>query len=61
VNPAHAIDRLNEFLNAGLTVTDLKQIYYKPLYRSPRNSWANHVKAMLIYLKNYSERLDLVG
>ena len=61
VNPALALNRLNEFLNIRLTVTDLKKIYYKPLYKSPRNSWANHVKAVLIYLKNYSERLDLVG
>jgi hypothetical protein len=59
--PAPAIERLNAHLGTALTVDDLKAIYHKPLYKSPRNSLAKHVKAMLIYLKNYSERLDIVA
>ena len=58
--PAAAIERLNLHLATDLTVEDLKAVYHKPLYKSPRNSLAKHVKAMLIYLKNYSERLDIV-
>jgi hypothetical protein len=58
-DPAAAIDRLNRHLDTSLMVDDLKAVYHKPLYKSPRNSWAKHVKAMLIYLKNYSERLDI--
>jgi hypothetical protein len=58
--PAVAIEQLNRHLETSLTVEDLKQVYHKPLYKNPRNSWQKHVKAMLIYLKNYSERLDTV-
>jgi len=59
--PAQAIGRLNEYLGTTLTVDDLKAIYSKPLYRSPRNSLLKHIKALLIYFKNYSERLDVAG
>jgi hypothetical protein len=59
--PAQAIGRLNQYLGTTLTVEDLKAIYRKPLYRSPRNSLLKHVKALLIYIKNYSERLDAAG
>jgi hypothetical protein len=60
-NPAVPIQRLNAHLDAGLTVDHLKAIYHKPLYKSPNYSTLKHMKAMLIYLKNYSERLDLAG
>ena len=59
--PAQAIGRLNEHLGTKLTVEDLKAIYRKPLYKSPRNSLVKHITAILIYLKNYSERLDVAG
>jgi len=59
VHPGDSIERLNGYLDTSLTVEDLKQVYHKPLYRNPRNSWTNHVKAVLIYVKNYSERVDL--
>jgi hypothetical protein len=59
--PAPAIERLNAHLGTALTVDDLKAIYHKPLYKNPRNSVTKHVKAMLIYLKNYNERLDIVA
>lgn len=60
LRPDETIAELNSFLQTGLSEEDLKNIYRKPLYRSPRNSLANHLKALLIYLKNYSERLDIV-
>jgi hypothetical protein len=59
--PERAIPRLNDHLGTELTVRDLAAVYHKPLYKSPRNSWAKHIKALLIYLKNYSERLDIVA
>ncbi len=58
LSPIKAIDQLNSFLQAGLTVEDLQTVYHRPLFKSPRNSLANHIKAIFIYLKNYSERRD---
>jgi hypothetical protein len=60
-HPAEALERLNGHLHTQLTVEDLRRVYRKPLYKNPRNSWVRHIKAMLIYLKNYSERLDVVA
>jgi hypothetical protein len=57
-NPEETIERLNRFLGAELTVADLKSIYRKPLYKAPKSSFINTVKALLIYAKNYSERVD---
>jgi hypothetical protein len=59
VQPAPCIRYLNEFLGTSLTVEDLKAVYRKPLYKSPRSSMVRHLKAFAIYVKNYSERLDL--
>jgi hypothetical protein len=61
MRPAETIQRLNRHLDSGLTVEDLKAVYHKPLYKNPRSSLMKHAKAMLIYAKNYSERLDLAG
>ena len=58
LHPSEAIELLNRHLSTHLTVEDLKAVYNKPLYKNPRNSLSKHAKAMLIYLKNYSERLD---
>ena len=58
LNPDETISELNEHLGTKLTVDDLKSIYSKPLYKLPRNSW-DFMKAVLIYLKNYSERADV--
>ena len=33
----------------------------RPLYRSPRNSLVKHIKAILIYLRDYWERVDVAG
>lgn len=60
-DPSAAISQLNRHLKTELTVEDLKEVYHKPLYKSPRNSLPKHVKALLIYLKNYSERLDIAA
>jgi len=57
--PDDTIAELNHYLGTELKVVDLSKVYHKPLYRSPRNSLGKHVKASLIYLKNYSERLDV--
>jgi hypothetical protein len=57
--PADVIAQLNAHLGTNLTVDDLRAVYNKPLYRSPRNSGLKHLKAMLIYVKNYSSRLDV--
>jgi hypothetical protein len=59
-NPVEVIDRLNRYVGSTLTVEDLKRLYRGPLYRSPRYSLQRRLKAMLIYYKNYSERLDIV-
>jgi hypothetical protein len=58
VHPVETIRKLNEFLETELTIDDLRQVYHRPLYKNPRTSWANHVKALAIYAKNYSERID---
>jgi hypothetical protein len=60
VSPEGAVDRLNGFLGCDLTVEDLKTVYSKPLYKAPRSSWFDVGKAGLIYLKNYSQRVDAV-
>jgi len=57
--PVETIRRLNEYLETALTIQDLKTVYHKPLFRNPRNSLLKHMKAILIYLKNYAERLDV--
>jgi len=58
-DPVTAIDQLNRHLDAALTVDDLGKVYHRPLHKNPRNSWSKHVKAVLIYMKNYSERRDI--
>jgi hypothetical protein len=61
LHPGKAVDQLNLFLGTALGVADLKSVYHKPLYKNPRNSWAKHLMAVLIYFKNYSSRLDIGG
>jgi hypothetical protein len=58
-HPEETIHRLNEFLEAHLSVNDLEATYHKPLYKAPRATAINSAKAVLIYLKNYSERAEL--
>jgi hypothetical protein len=60
VHPESVIGELNAYLGSSLAVEDLKAIYHLPLYEIPRSSPLDFVKAVLIYLKNYSERFDLL-
>lgn len=57
-NPDVAITELNGFLGTHLTVDSLKAIYRGELYKVPKSSLKDYVKACLIYLKNYSQRED---
>ena len=59
VRPEKTIRELNAHLGTELSVADLAAIYTKPLYRAPRSSAIDYIKAVLIYIKNYSERMDL--
>jgi hypothetical protein len=59
VHPEDVIGKLNAYLGTNLTVDDLKAIYTLPLYKVPRSSPIDYFKAVLIYLKNYSERFDI--
>jgi hypothetical protein len=54
--PDETIEALNAHLNTKLTVDNLRAIYRGPLYKVPRNSPFEYVKAAMIYLKNYPER-----
>ena len=59
VRPTETIAKLNDYLETNLSLDDLKAVYHKPLYKTPGNSWINFCKAVLKYLKNYSERLQV--
>jgi hypothetical protein len=59
VHPSETVAALNSYLDTNLTIEDLKHVYHKPLYKTPASSLRDFVKALLIYVKNYSERLDV--
>jgi hypothetical protein len=59
VRPEPCIARLNRCLGTTLTVEDLRAIYRRPLYQSPGSSWPGIAKAVLIYLKNYRDRVGV--
>jgi hypothetical protein len=59
VHPEETIGKLNAYLEAGLTVEDLEVVYHKTLRKVPRSSAVDFIKAGLIYVKNYSERIDI--
>ena len=59
VTPEKTLEGLNRFLGTTLTVDDLRGIYRKGLYKMPRRSALDHVKAICIYAKNYGHRLDI--
>jgi len=59
VRPEETIRQLNAHLGTELDINDLAAIYNKPLHKAPRSSAVDFVKAILIYIKNYSERFDL--
>lgn len=55
LRPEQTIDRLNNFLDSSLQLSDLHAVYRGELYRKPKG-FGDIVKAGLIYAKNYSER-----
>jgi hypothetical protein len=57
--PERAISEINTYLETHLSVRDLEAIYRGPLHKTPRSSPFEFVKAVMIYLKNYSVRADL--
>jgi hypothetical protein len=60
-DPAGTINRLNGYLETGLNVDDLARIYHQPLYTRPNRPWLQVMKALLIYAKNYGQRIDIVA
>ena len=54
--PEKTLESLNLFVGSNLQITHLQEAYRGPISRYPRATAINHVKAALIYLKNYSER-----
>ena len=59
VHPSDTIGGLNNHVGTDLQVEDLKQVYHKPLHKSPRSSWMKHLQAIAIYVRNYPQRLDV--
>jgi hypothetical protein len=59
VRPEETIRALNAHIGTELNVEDLAAIYTKHLYKAPRSSSVDFIKAVMIYLKNYSSRFDL--
>jgi hypothetical protein len=57
--PQETIGEMNRSLGTNLTVDDLKGVYRGSLYKVPGSTGLDRLKAGLIYLKNYSERLDV--
>jgi hypothetical protein len=55
LRPEHSIGRLNEFLNSGLTISDLRYVYRGRLYSKPRGGY-DALKAGLIHVKNFAQR-----
>lgn len=54
--PEKTIIKINQFLECSLDVDDLQAIYKKPLYQKTRGIKSLFL-AVLIYLKNYRDRL----
>lgn len=61
LTPVDAVSKLNSYLGSSLTVEDLKAIYHKPLYKAPRSSPVDVCKAVMIYMKNYGQRVDAMA
>jgi hypothetical protein len=58
-HPSQTLEKLNGHLGTSLTVDDLQKVYTRPLYKAPRSPLLDYAKAVLIYLWNYSERIDV--
>jgi hypothetical protein len=59
--PEATIHELNTYLATDLTLEDLKMVYRGPLHTIPRSAPIDYAKAILIYLKNYSQRADRIA
>ncbi|MDH5647616.1 MAG: sulfotransferase domain-containing protein [Candidatus Heimdallarchaeota archaeon] len=55
LRPEFTVEALNKFLECSLTMDDVKAIYRYPLYRKSKG-FKDKLKALAIYLKNYSQR-----
>jgi len=55
LTPEESLSRLNDFLGAQLTVDDLAEAYKGRLGQRVHNRWS-YLQALMIYLKNYSQR-----
>lgn len=53
--PEDTLARLNGCFGLDLSMHDLQSVCREPLYRRSRD-WRDHLKAALIYAKNYGER-----
>lgn len=53
--PERTIETLNNFLQANLTLDDLKAVYDYPLYRKKRG-FIDFIRALAIFTKNFTER-----
>jgi len=58
IHPENTLLKINKVLGSALTVNDLKSVYNKKIYKKPRG--IKHLLfAVLIYLKNYKDRLKI--
>ena len=55
LRPETSLDRLSEFFEVGLSMSDLRAVSSMPLGRKSRD-WTHLLMATLIYVKNYGER-----
>ncbi|MCM0149349.1 hypothetical protein [Photobacterium galatheae] len=55
LKPEQTLEALNQFLDASLTMDDLKAVYSKPLYEKSKG-FRDKLEALAIYLKNYRLR-----
>jgi len=56
--PEETLLKINKVLGSALTVNDLELVYNKELYKKPRGI-SSLLLALLIYLKNYKDRLKI--
>ncbi len=61
LRPEETLRKLNDYLGTNLALGDLAAVYTKPLYKLPKRSVFDQAKAVLIYAKNYSHRIDVSG
>jgi len=55
LRPEASLARLGEFIGAPITLDNLTEVFHRPLHRRHHGP-ADHLKALLIYLRNYRLR-----